>query len=166
MDIVVSMPRKVILVIYGRGGHKEQMRRLLNELKQNSPSLEFVSIADVDDQFGSLCHLMCPEPRDKFNPWSAPFKLSYSGAVSLVQTVKLTLKYQISGVVSTGPGMAVLPSIFFRLLGKQVIYIESWSRFYSASLTGRVMYWISNIFYVQNKSMKRIFPRAKYVGRL
>ncbi|WP_083758951.1 PssD/Cps14F family polysaccharide biosynthesis glycosyltransferase [Shewanella sediminis] len=163
---VVCMHEKVILVIYGRGGHKEQMRRLLNELRKSSPNLKFVSIADVDDKFGSQCHLKCPEPRDKFNLWSAPFKLIYSGAVSLIQSVRLVAKYRITGIVSTGPGMAVFPSILFRLLGKQVVYIESWSRFYSASLTGRFMYCISNIFYVQNKTMKSIFPNAKYTGRL
>ena len=160
------MHDKVILVIYGRGGHKEQMRRLLNELRLNSPNLKFVSIADIDDELGAVEHLKCPEPRDKFNLWSAPFKLIYSSTISLIQSLRLVVKYPISGIVSTGPGMSVIPSILFRLLGKQVIYIESWSRFYSASLTGRFMYFISNIFYVQNKSMLNIFPKAKYSGRL
>ncbi|MGI2113414.1 PssD/Cps14F family polysaccharide biosynthesis glycosyltransferase [Shewanella frigidimarina] len=160
------MHEKVILVIYGRGGHKEQMRRLLNELKKNSPNLQFVSIADVEDQFGSLLHYKCPEPRDKFNVWSAPFKIPYSALITLIQCIRLSFKHEISGIVSTGPGMAVLPSILFRLLSKQVIYIESWSRFYSGSLTGRFMYYIANVFYVQNKSMLAIFPKAKYSGRL
>jgi len=160
------MHEKVILVIYGRGGHKEQMRRLLNELKKKSPNLQFVSIADVDDQFGSLLHYKCPEPRDKFNVWSAPFKIPYSAFISLIQCIRLVAKYKITGIVSTGPGMAVLPSVLFRLLGKQVVYIESWSRFYSASLTGRFMYYVSTVFYVQNESMKKLFSRAKYRGRL
>ncbi|QIR15108.1 PssD/Cps14F family polysaccharide biosynthesis glycosyltransferase [Shewanella aestuarii] len=160
------MSEKVILIIYGRGGHREQMRRLLEQLKIKEPALKFVSIADVKDGFGAIEHLYCPEPRDKFSRIKGPFQLAYSGLVSLIQCIKLTIKHSPSGILSTGPGMAVVPSILYRLMGKNVVYIESWSRFYSGSLTGHVMYYISNKFYVQNKSMKDIFPKAKYAGRL
>lgn len=160
------MSDKVVLVIYGRGGHQEQMRRLLNQLKKTSPEMKFVSIADVPGVFGAIEHLECPEPRDKFSKWGSPLKVCYAAMVSLIQCLRLSLKYDITGIVSTGPGMAVLPSSLFRLLGKQVIYIESWSRFYSGSLTGQFMYRIANVFYVQNKSMLAIFPKAKYSGRL
>ncbi len=160
------MSEKVILVIYGRGGHQEQMRRLLIQLRKASPDLKFVSIADVPDTLGALQHLECPEPRDKFARWSSPFRLCYAGIVSLVQCLRLSRQHKISGIVSTGPGMAVLPSIWFRLSGKHVVYIESWSRFFSGSLTGHVMYRVSNCFYVQNRSMNKVFPKAKYAGRL
>nr|BCB97489.1 hypothetical protein [Shewanella vesiculosa] len=160
------MSDKVVLVIYGRGGHQEQMRRLLNQLKKASPEMKFVSIADVPDVLGAIQHLECPEPRDKFSRWGSPLKVPYSALITLIQCIRLSFKHEISGIVSTGPGMAVLPSILFRLLSKQVIYIESWSRFYSGSLTGRFMYFIANVFYVQNKSMLAIFPKAKYSGRL
>lgn len=160
------MSEKVILVVYGRGGHQEQMRRLLIQLKQVSPQLKFVSIADVPDRLGALEHLACPEPRNKFRSWTAPVTLFYSGIISLIQCIRLLLKYRVSGIVSTGPGMAVFPSIVFRLLGRQVIYIESWSRFYSASLTGRFMYFIANGFYVQNRTMLSTYKKARYSGRL
>ncbi|WP_076411023.1 PssD/Cps14F family polysaccharide biosynthesis glycosyltransferase [Shewanella sp. UCD-KL12] len=160
------MSEKVILVIYGRGGHQEQMRRLLIQLRKASPDMKFVSIADVPDKLGSLKHLECPEPRDKFAKWGSPFKLCYAASVSLVQCFRLTKQFNISGIVSTGPGMAVLPSIFFRLLGKHVVYIESWSRFFTGSLTGHVMYRVSHSFYVQNRSMSKVFPKAEYAGRL
>ena len=62
--------------------------------------------------------------------------------------------------------MAVVPSIIFRLLGKKVVYIESWSRFYTASATGIFMYRIANQFYVQNEPMLKRYPKAIYSGRL
>jgi beta-1,4-N-acetylglucosaminyltransferase len=160
------MSDKVVLVIYGRGGHQEQMRRLLNQLKKASPEMKFVSIADVPDVLGAVKHLECPEPRDKFSRWGSPLKVCYAAIVSLIQCLRLSFKYDISGIVSTGPGMAVLPSVYFRLLGKHVVYIESWSRFFTGSLTGFVMYRIANCFYVQNRSMNKVFPKAKYAGRL
>lgn len=163
---VVSMSEKIILVIYGRGGHQEQMRRLLTHLKISAPDMKFVSIADVDDKFGSCKHLICPEPRNKFRLWTAPITLLHSGIMSFIQCIRLLAKYRISGVISTGPGMAIVPSIVFRLLGRQVVYIESWSRFYSASLTGRFMYLIANGFYVQNRTMLTTYKKARYSGRL
>jgi beta-1,4-N-acetylglucosaminyltransferase len=163
---VVSMSEKVILVIYGRGGHQEQMRRLLTHLRQTAPDMKFVSIADAADKFDSNKHFICPEPRDKFSHWRAPFSLIYTSTVSFIQCLVLSYRYDISGIVSTGPGMVVLPSVVFRLMGKPVTFIESWSRFYTGSLTGHVMYRIATSFYVQNASMLSVFPKAKYAGRL
>jgi beta-1,4-N-acetylglucosaminyltransferase len=163
---VVSMSEKVILVIYGRGGHQEQMRRLLTHLRQTAPDMKFVSIADVEDKLNAMDHFVCPEPRDKFSLWSAPFRLVYSAVISLIQCLILSYRYDISGIVSTGPGMVVIPSVLFRLMGKPVTFIESWSRFYTGSLTGLVMYRLATQFYVQNKSMLSVFPKAKYAGRL
>ncbi|XKF02147.1 hypothetical protein LG313_02730 [Pseudoalteromonas mariniglutinosa] len=154
-----------LLLIYGRGGHKEQMKRLIIKM-QNQHAFEFVSMADVTDEFNATEHLQCPEPRDKFHLWKAPWQLAYISAVSFIQTLKLLKRHKITGIVSTGPGMAVIPSLLFRLLGKKVVYIESWSRFYSASATGLFMYKIANQFYVQNKSMLEKYPKATYSGRL
>lgn len=163
---LISMSEKVILVVYGRGGHQEQMRRLLMLLRASAPDMKFVSIADVEDKLGSQQHFICPEPRDKFSNWLAPFSLVYSACVSLFQCILLCIKYDVSGIVSTGPGMAVVPSIILRLLGRPVIFIESWSRFYTGSLTGHAMYRVATNFYVQNVSMLEVFPKAKYAGRL
>jgi beta-1,4-N-acetylglucosaminyltransferase len=160
------MSEKVILVIYGRGGHQEQMRRLLMHLRTAAPEMKFVSIADTADKFDSNKHFICPEPRDKFSHWRAPFSLIYSACISLFQCIFLCIKYDVTGIISTGPGMAVVPSILFRLVGRPVTFIESWSRFYTGSLTGHVMYRVATSFYVQNPSMLSVFPKAKYAGRL
>jgi len=154
-----------LLLIYGKGGHKEQMKRLIAKMKEQH-SFEFVSMADVTDEFNAVEHLQCPEPRDKFHLWKAPWQLAHISAVTLIQTVKLLKNHNITGIVSTGPGMAVVPSLVLRLLGKKVIYIESWSRFYTASATGIFMYRIANQFYVQNTTMLAKYPKATYSGRL
>ncbi|HAO9336376.1 TPA: polysaccharide biosynthesis protein, partial [Escherichia coli] len=50
--------------------------------------------------------------------------------------------------------------------GTKVIYIETWSRFTTYSLSGRIMYRLSNKFYIQNKSLLELYPKAIYSGRL
>jgi len=160
------MTDKVVLVIYGRGGHKEEMRRLISNLKAKKTDFKFVSIADIADSFGAEKHYICPEPRSKFNNLTAPFQLAYSSSKALMQTIKIISKYKVSGIISTGPGMAVLPSLLFRLMNKKVIFIEDWSRFYSGSLTGKTMYYIANVFYVQNRALLKHYPKAIFSGRL
>ncbi|TWX63301.1 hypothetical protein ESZ39_17055 [Colwellia sp. C1TZA3] len=69
-------------------------------------------------------------------------------------------------MVSTGTGMVIIPALILRLINKKVIHIEDWSRFDSGSYTGKVMYYIADKFYVQNKSLLQKYPKAIYSGRL
>jgi UDP-N-acetylglucosamine:LPS N-acetylglucosamine transferase len=73
---------------------------------------------------------------------------------------------KIQTVISTGPGMCIIPSLLFRLLGREVIHLETWSRFDSRSFTGRVMYRVATKFYVQNASLMSLYRNAIYAGRL
>jgi beta-1,4-N-acetylglucosaminyltransferase len=160
------MANEVILIIYGEGGHKEEMRRLLAHLGADGQKIQFVSISSTIDIFGAVEHLICTEVRDKFMYWRNPFQYIYSGIQVIAKTIYLIKRYKISGVISTGPGIAVLPSLLLKILNKKVIFIEDWSRFHSRSLTGRVMYYIADIFYIQNIGLLRLYPKAHFSGRL
>jgi beta-1,4-N-acetylglucosaminyltransferase len=157
--------KPVTLIIYGSGGHKEQMKRLLALMKTHA-EFDFVSISDTKDNFNSLKHFECNEPRDKFSKWKAPFQLLKNAFTTSKQCIQITRNYKVTGLVSTGPGMVILPALIFKLLGKKVIFLESWSRFYSRSLTGKVMYRIADTFFVQNEDLLALYPNAIYSGRL
>ena len=64
----------------------------------------------------------------------------------------LYFRYKPSAIISTGPGLVVLPALLIRLTGGVVIHIETWSRFETASLTGRVMYHLSSVFMSKTES--------------
>lgn len=67
-------------------------------------------------------------------------------------------------IVSTG-ALATYPiSLLGKLMKKKVIYIESFARVDQASLTGKLMYKIADVFIVQWEEMLKIFPSAIYVG--
>jgi UDP-N-acetylglucosamine:LPS N-acetylglucosamine transferase len=154
---------KDVLLIFGEGGHNEQMRRLL--MKLGIPPERCVAIVDKDGIAANLASEEWVVPplrekhRDKVNAIS-------SNMIAFKVIRSIISKKTIRTLISTGPGIAILPSIVFRLLGAQIIHIETWSRFESRSLTGRVMYYIAQYFYVQNKSLTEIYPKAKYSGRL
>jgi beta-1,4-N-acetylglucosaminyltransferase len=67
-------------------------------------------------------------------------------------------------IISTG-ALATFPiSVLGKLMGKRVIYIESFARVDTASLTGKLMYKIADLFIVQWEDMLKIFPNAVYGG--
>ena len=53
-----------------------------------------------------------------------------------------------------------------KLLGKKIIFIESWSRIYKKSSSGKFAYLFANLFFVQWPEMKKQYPKAIYAGRL
>lgn len=67
-------------------------------------------------------------------------------------------------VVTTGV-LAVIPiCIFVKLFGGKLVYIESFAKVTTPTLTGKLMYKFADQFYVQWESMKKIYPNAIYLG--
>ncbi len=155
---------KDVLIIFGEGGHAEQMKRLLG-LLQVDPArcIGVVDRKGISAQLASEEWVVAPL-REKYG-WSS---LSILGRVIslFVTALKIQSRYQVETVISTGPGISIVPAFVFRLLGRKIVHIETWSRFESRSHTGRFMYRIANKFYVQNQSLLRLYPRATYSGRL
>jgi hypothetical protein len=78
----------------------------------------------------------------------------------------LMMKYNPKGFISTGPGVALLSGLLFKIFRKKIVYIETWSRFYSKSMTGKYMYLLAGRFYVQNIELLQLYPNAIYSGLL
>ncbi|MDP3029141.1 MAG: hypothetical protein Q8O04_06545 [Deltaproteobacteria bacterium] len=46
------------------------------------------------------------------------------------------------------------------------IFIESWSRVTTKSTTGKICYYLSDLFFVQWPELIKRYPKAIYAGRL
>lgn len=163
------MKMKALLLIYGEGGHNAQMQRLLDKVGFSADNVSTkvvalndspkVNIAPQVDQF------ILPALRDKHEGFS--LRLAFGGIFSSVQcTYRILRRYDCRVLLSTGPGIAIVPSFIFRLLGKDVIHVETWSRFETTSHTGKLMYRLATQFYVQNQEQTAIYPKAIWAGRL
>ena len=69
-------------------------------------------------------------------------------------------------IIGAGPSISVPPSLAGKLLGAKVIHVESASRVTRPSLTGRLLYPVADLFFVQWEGLLERFPRARYAGRL
>ena len=67
-------------------------------------------------------------------------------------------------VISTGAGATTFVCLFVKIFGGKVIYIESFAKINSKTITGKIVYKFADEFYVQWEEMKKLYPKAKYNG--
>jgi UDP-N-acetylglucosamine:LPS N-acetylglucosamine transferase len=83
---------------------------------------------------------------------------------NFVLALRIVHRRDVQAIVTTGAGVAVPFAIVGRLLGVNVVYIESMARVTSPSLTGRLVYPFADTFIVQWPSLQRFFKRARSFG--
>lgn len=47
-----------------------------------------------------------------------------------------------------------------------LVYVESVCRVQTLSLTGRILYWLSDLFFVQWAPLRDKYPRSIFLGRI
>lgn len=80
------------------------------------------------------------------------------------QDIAIFLKEKPDCVISTGALTTFPACMVGKLMGKKIIYVESFARIYSASLTGRLVYPFADLFLVQWEENKKFYPKATYIG--
>ena len=162
------MKKNAIILVYGNGGHKEQMRRLYNKIASVSDTeLLFIGICENNSNIKDIkINFFVNSIREKYGIIKTLIRFPISVILESYYFMKIISDYNIKIIISTGPGIALVPLILGKILGKKTVFIESWSRFRSASLTGKIVYYFSNEFFIQNRSLKNVYPKATYSGLL
>jgi beta-1,4-N-acetylglucosaminyltransferase len=154
-----------VLVILGDGGHSAQMFRLLELLE---PNYEYNYMMATTDSI-SEGKVTWKGPVYRVPPLHGKHT-RYRGLVRaigpILKQLIVLLRVRPRAILSTGANIAVPISVFGRLLGVKVIHIETGSRVYTMSSTGKLMYRIAHLFFVQWESLQEDYPKAIYAGRL
>jgi len=159
--------QEVVLLVYGKGGHTAQMHRFINNAPAELKSKKLVALSDVTAKNTDFVEqFYCVEARDKFSYIKNLFVFIVCFLWAVMQMVRILFKYKVTGMISTGPGVAVVPAAICRLFAIKVVYFESWSRIYMPSLAGKIMYRIANVFFIQHKSLQKFYPKGIFSGRL
>ena len=69
-------------------------------------------------------------------------------------------------IVSDGAGVAVPFFVIAKLLGARTVYVEVVDRIDSRTLTGRLVYPLTDLFCAQWEEQVRLYPRAVDIGAL
>lgn len=84
--------------------------------------------------------------------------------VNSIRSMKIFIKERPDVIISTG-ALATLPMcIFAKLLRRKIIFIESFAKVTSPTLTGKIVYKFADQFYVQWEQMKEHYPDAIFKG--
>lgn len=97
---------------------------------------------------------------------SSPERNPFMFLVNIFQELWVYLKERPNVVISTGAGVAVAIAYITKIFGGKVIYIEDWCIVTKPSVSGRIIYPISDLFVIQRKNLKKSYPRAVYGGEL
>lgn len=154
-----------ILVVLGDGGHSTEMLKLINLL---GAGYKYYYMMAQSDRI-SEGMITCPGPvyrvslplgkgRAYRRPWRA--------IQAAMQQIRVWFQVRPRVILSSGANIAVPIAVFGRLMGTKIIHVETGSRVYTMSATGKVMYKIAHLFFVQWEPLQKGYPKAIYAGRL
>ena len=92
--------------------------------------------------------------------WKCLFYLLYNSFYSLCILCRERPDY----IITTGV-LAIIPlCLLGKLFGIKLIYIESFAKVHSPTMTGKFLYKFADYFFVQWESMKEFYPNAICLG--
>lgn len=143
------------------GGHLEEISRLV-EIEEKYDNLLVTEKGGFDElHFGKkVIHV------HQINRKEILFPFKFIGLI--FKAFKILLKEKPTVLISTGALATVPFCMVGKLLRKRIIYIESFARVDTPSLTGKIMYKLklANLFVVQWEDMLKYFPKAIIGGRI
>jgi beta-1,4-N-acetylglucosaminyltransferase len=80
--------------------------------------------------------------------------------------VKVLFKEKPDVIISTGAGVAIPFFFLGKLLRKKLIFIEAYERIETPSLTGKIVYPITDAFILQWEEQKKFYPRGLVLGQI
>jgi len=153
-------------VVLGSGGHTAQMLRLVDLLGNRFEYIYLVGkgdnlSAEKISQKGEVC--IVHRARDHGDNVIVTF---FKVIRLFWESLMVIRRTKPKVILSAGPGMAVPMSMLGKMLGKKVIFVESWSRVYKGSTSGKIIYRFADLFFVQWPEMKSVYSKGIYAGRV
>ncbi len=150
---------KRVMFISSVGGHLTQ----LLELKKIFNNYDYVLVTektDVTKEMKSKYKMAYLVYGSREYLFSYIFKFSFN----VLKSIYLFIKYRPQVIVTTGAHTAVPMCYIARLFRRKVIFIESYAKRTSPTLSGRLVYPIATTFVVQWETMLKFYPKAKFFG--
>lgn len=150
---------KKVLFTASSGGHFEQLM-MLKELMNEYDSVVLTEKTKYKVKVDNVkLYTVCQINRKEL---LFIFKFIYI----FFKSLSIIIKEKPDVVISLG-ALSTVPACFImKLMRKKVVFIESFAKIDSPTLTGRLVYKFADLFLVQWESMKKFYPNAEYKGGL
>ncbi|RAK19905.1 oligosaccharide biosynthesis protein Alg14 [Anoxybacillus vitaminiphilus] len=153
--------KKKVLFISSLGGHLTQLlqlKPLFSEYDYHIVTEKSVITEELSKQY-NMSFLM-------YGARNYPFRYIFKFSYNVVKSFYYFLREKPDVVVTTGAHTAVPMCYIAKLFGKKVIFIESFAKTTTPTISGRLVYPIADLFIVQWESMKKHYPKAVYGGSI
>lgn len=155
------MKQKKILLISSIGGHLTQLLQLESLFKNYRYHIVTEKSAITKDLMDKY-----PISLLLYGARNYPIRYLFKFPYNIIKSLCIFMKYRPDIVITTGAHTAVPMCYIAKLFGKKVVFIESFSKSTSPTLSGRLVYPISDLFIVQWETMIAIYPNAVYGGSI
>lgn len=155
------MHQKKLLLISSVGGH-------LTQLLQLEPLFKNYQYHIVTEKCAITKELKDKYPVSLlvYGARNYLFRYIFKFSFNMLRALGIFLYRRPDVVITTGAHTAVPMCYIAKLFRKKIIFIESFAKTTTPTLSGRMVYPIADLFIVQWESMKRIYPKAKYGGSI
>lgn len=151
---------------FAAGGHFDQLMSLMDAFEDHE--VFFVTVPSVTTNKLSKNEKTYyvrngPKPTSTILDWVFLFFYYF---YLLFPTIKILIKEKPDIIIGCG-GEATLNLFYLaKIMRKRVIYVESLARIDDISLTGKLIYPITDLYLVQWEELLEKYDRAKYWGRV
>ena len=84
----------------------------------------------------------------------------------IIISIKILLFEKPDAIISTG-ALCCVPLCFLgKVIGKKIIFIESFAKVNTPTKTGKLIYKISDLFIIQWETLRKHYPKAIYGGSI
>lgn len=82
----------------------------------------------------------------------------------VIKSFFIFLKEKPDFIISTGALCTVPMCIIGKLFKRKIIFIESFAKIHSQTLTGKIIYKFADLFLIQWEELYKFYPKATYGG--
>lgn len=154
-----------IAFVSSQGGHSGQIKLLFDKEVIGNNGAIFITETPKEDRTPKENSF-----KDKFTTYF--FKKDYLLNINpyrylktLFELIKIFRKEKIDVIVTNGAQLSIPAVIGAKLLGKKVIFLETFIRVKTTTWSAKVCYPLSDIFLVQHPEMIKLYgPKAQFRG--
>lgn len=173
------------MIVLGSGGHTTEMMNLLSAIDKQRYCPRHYVIADSDAlSVEKVKHFEEPTTsRNNNYVWTQIFRSrnvhqSYISAVfttalAFLRCIPLVYKSRPDVILCNGPGTCVpvvlsafLLRVFFINTDCKIVFVESFCRTETLSLSGKILKYFTNLFIIQWPALADYSDKFKYIGNL
>ncbi|KAL4438809.1 hypothetical protein ABPG74_013482 [Tetrahymena malaccensis] len=177
-----------IMVVFGSGGHTGEMLSLIKKINFKEFNRVYFVKAFSDNVSQGKVEDFLKKNKVEINnekiewidiPRSRQVKQSFASSIittvsSIIYCFIIVIKIkQIDILLCNGPGLC-LPIVVSVLMNKylmlyrrsKIIFVESWCRVQTLSLTGKILIKFVDKFLVQWEELVQLNPKIEYIGQL